>query len=127
MARLPWLILQVSGLVEVLIVVDPEHAAPASFGVAPIPLTCGVKKRAATLDITVYAGKSVEIWNGNANGIAWNLRTGPLDRISDRSVAEHAEVVRLVRVLPDVLAVDHQIFSERLLQAGVEFIAMTGT
>ena len=41
--------------------------------------------------------------------------------------AEHAEIVGAVRVLPDVFGVDHQISSERLLQAGVEFVAPAGT
>ena len=45
---LPGLVLQVRGLVEVLVVVDAEHFADPA-GVAPMPLTCGSKKRAATL------------------------------------------------------------------------------
>ena len=88
-----------------------------------MPLTCGVKKRAATLDITTNAVKPWKVRHAGADRIAGNLRIVPLDRESDRRVAQHAEVVRPVGVLPDVLAVDHQVFSESLLQAGVEFIA----
>ncbi len=45
-----------SRLVELLVVVDAEHAATCP-GVAPMPLTCGLKKRAATLDMTMNAVK----------------------------------------------------------------------
>ena len=51
----------------------------------------------------------------------------PLDGKSDRRVAQHAEVVGLVRVFPDVLAIQHEVFSEGLLETGVEFIAPART
>src|SRR5262249_29728958 len=39
---------------------------------------------------------------------------------------ENAEVVRVVRVFPDVLAGEDQILSERLLEPRVKFVAPTG-
>src|SRR5271165_4158249 len=51
----------------------------------------------------------------------------PFDRISDRRAAEDAEIVGPVRVLPDVLAVHHQILAKSLLEAGVELIARAGS
>ena len=55
-----------------------------------------------------------------------NLRVVPFDREGDRRVAEDAEVVGGVGVLPDVFAVDHQELSEGLLQTGMKFIAIAG-
>ena len=54
---LPRLVLHVGGLVELLVVVDAERATSRRDGVAPTPPICGVKKRAATLDITTNAVK----------------------------------------------------------------------
>ena len=51
----------------------------------------------------------VEVRHGGADGISGNFRARPLDRISDRRIAEHAEVEGLVRVLPDVFSIHHQI------------------
>lgn len=49
-------VLQVGGLVEPLVVVDAERGIRAgSSGVAPTPPTCGLKKRAATDDMTTKA------------------------------------------------------------------------
>ena len=56
-----------------------------------------------------------------------NLRVVPLDGKGDRRVAQHAEVVGVVRVLPDVFAVDDQVSAEGLLQAGMEFVAIAGS
>ena len=50
----------------------------------------------------------------------------PLDREKDRRIAQYAEVVGAVRVLPDVFAVDHQELSYGLLQTGMEFVAKAG-
>ena len=53
-AALPGLVLDVGGLVELLVVVDAEDPRRRR-GVAPAPPTCGVKKRAATLENTTSA------------------------------------------------------------------------
>ena len=56
--RFPGLVLQMSGLIEQLVVVDAEYGSrPEQDGVAPIPLTCGPKKRAATLEKTMKAAR----------------------------------------------------------------------
>src|SRR5271169_1111752 len=55
--------------------------------------------------------------------ISGNLGVVPFNREGDRSVAEHTEIVALVRVLRDPLAGKHQIPSESLLEPGMEFIA----
>ena len=61
-----------------------------------------------------------------ADRIAGNFRIIPRDRKGDRSGAQNAEIVAVVRVLPDVLAIDNQVFPEGLLQAGMKLIAKTG-
>src|SRR5271169_1526853 len=69
-------------------------------------------------------GKAVDVRNGGADGIAGDFRANPLDRIGDRGVAEDAEVERLVRVLPDVLAINDQVLSKSLLETRVELVAV---
>ena len=113
----PGLILQVGCLVELLIVVDAENSIPAADGAAPAPPTCGVKNRAATLEKTMSAENP------------WMF--GTLTRPANPGILElchsigkvigvapeNAEVVGVVRVLPDVLTREDQIPPERLLQA----------
>src|ERR1700678_2938450 len=56
-----------------------------------------------------------------------NLRVMPFHRASDRRVAYHAEVVAVVRVLRNPLPGKDQVFSERLLQSGVELVTKART
>ena len=83
--------------------VDAENAAGAE-GTAPAPLTCGVKKRAATLEKTMKARKSMEVRDFYATGKSRNFRPVPSDGEGDRGRAENAEVISIVGVFPDVLA-----------------------
>ena len=82
-------------------------------GAAPIPLTCGVKKRAATLDMTTNADRPWKF------GMLPRMAYPGIFELShsigkgDRRVAQHAEVVSPVRVLPDVLAVHHEVLVRR--------------
>ena len=95
-------------------------------GTAPAPPICGVKKRAATLDITTYA---VNPWKFVTFTLAvnpGNFGVVPLDRERDRRVAENAEVVAVVSIFPDILAIEHHMLPESLLQSGMEFIAKAG-
>ena len=48
----------------------------------------------------------------------------PGDRESDWRCAEDAKIVSVVGILPDILTVYHKEFSERLLQASMELIAI---
>ena len=58
--------------------------------------------------------------------IAGNLGVMPVDGEGDGRVAQHAEVEGVVGVLPDVLAADHDMLAEGLLQAGMELVAEAG-
>ena len=51
----------------------------------------------------------------------------PFNGESYGSIAEHAEIVAVVRVLGDPFARKNQILSESLFEAGMEFIAKAGT
>ncbi len=79
-----------------------------------------------------YAGhdhegrQTVVVGHGPADGKAGNFRIVPFDRKCDRRVAQHAEIVGVVRVFPDVFSVEDEVLSKCLLQAGVEFIAEAG-
>src|SRR5664279_5682773 len=71
-------------------------------------------------------GEAVIHRHAGAQRKSGNLRVMPLDREEDRRIAQYAEIVGAVRVLPDVFAVDHQELSYGLLQTGMEFIAKAG-
>ena len=125
-SALPRLVLQVGRLVEFLVVVDAERTHGSS----------GSGAHAADLrseEARGHAGhhhdgrEAVEVRHARADGIAGNLGVVPLDRERDRRCAQDAEVVGVVRVLPDVLAIHDQVFSECLLKPGVEFIAKAGS
>src|SRR5580698_4054029 len=117
----PGLVLQMSGGVENLIVVDAEHFASgrqrARWRGAN---SADLRFKEARRHVREHDERreSVEIRHGAADRKAGDLRARPLDRKSDRSVAQHAEVVRLVRVFPDVLAIQYKVFSEGLLETG---------
>ena len=49
----------------------------------------------------------------------------PVDREEDWSITQNAEIERIMGVLPDVLAAEHRPLSKGLLQAGMEFVAVT--
>src|SRR4029077_1640966 len=48
------------------------------------------------------------------------------NRESYGGVEKHTEVVGVVRVLPEVVGIDQQEFSDGLLKAGIELVAKTG-
>ena len=66
--------------------------------------------------------QAVEIRQTSPNRIAGDLRLRPFNRIGDRSVAQNAEIVSLIGVLPDVLRVNHKVLSESLLDRNVIFV-----
>src|SRR5271154_674230 len=112
------------GLIEMFVVVNPE-GAEASGGDRDGAYAADLWSEEASGDAghNDQRGEAVEIRDIRTNGIARDFRIVPLDGEGDRRGAQDAEVVGVVRVLPDVLAVDDQIFSEGLLQAGVKLVA----
>src|SRR5260370_17259403 len=62
-----------------------------------------------------------------ANGIARNLRTLPFHGEGHGSVAQDAEVEAVMRVLPQILGVNHKVLSKRLLESRVKLVTPSGT
>src|ERR1700733_4606 len=69
----------------------------------------------------------VEVRHAAADRKPGNLRAGPLNGKCNGRVTQHAKIIGLVRVFPDVFAVQHKIFSKGLLETGMEFIAPSWT
>src|SRR5258706_8482373 len=118
----PGLILHVGCLVELLVMVDTEDSTRRRGSGSRSPqLREEVAGRHAGEDHE--RGKSMEVWYANPPRECWNFVVMPLDREGDGRSPQDAEVVGPMRVLPDVLAGEDKISSERLLDAGVEFVA----
>src|SRR4029077_6982714 len=112
------------GLVEFFVVVDTEHARSAlarrgNANSAHLRLE-ETRGHAGHYD---QCGEAVKFRNRGTDGVSGNFGVVPFHREEYRSVSENAEVVSVVRVLPDVFRVDDQVFPKGLLEAGVEFIA----
>src|SRR5437016_2314910 len=105
-SALPGLILQVSRRVELLVVVDAEHGStlPNRYPEAP-----NLRREIARRDAGHHhqRRKSVEIRHAGADCVSGNLRIMPIDRKGNRRIAQHAEVVRVVCVLPQILGIHH--------------------
>src|SRR5664280_2224473 len=69
-------------------------------------------------------GHAVVIRHADPHIEAADFRVVPSDRKSDGRRSQDAEVVSVMGVLPDVVAADNEIFSECLLESGVEFVAI---
>ena len=70
--------------------------------------------------------ESVELRHAHPNCISRDLGIVPPNREKDRRSAEDTEIVAGVRVFPDVVPAHDGKAAERLLQAGVEIIAIAG-
>src|SRR5882757_3977704 len=108
-------------LVEPFIVIDAEGKSTASDRSAG---TGDLRREEAGSNRRHHdeRRKVVEVGNIGANCEAWDLRVVPIDWKGNRRVAEHAEVKRVVSVLPDVVATDNEVLAKCLLQSGVKFV-----
>ncbi len=120
---LPWLILHMGRLVERLVVVDAEHSSVREYGSAQPPDLWG---EIACPDVSKNGEcrQAMIIGHAHADGGSINLRALPCNREENRCVAERAEVISVVRVLPQVVGVHHDVFSKGLLKAGIELVAL---
>ena len=119
------LVLHVRRLVEPLIVIDAERQSRlADRG----PGSGNLRRKEASGNRRHHDERRdvMEVRHIGAQREARDLRVVPVDREGDRSIAQNAEVERVMRVLPDVFAAEHHIFSESLLQAGMELVAKAG-
>ena len=117
--------MKVRGLVELLVVIDAEGKSALAHRSASSGRLRREEARGYRRGYEVGA-EAANHGNLRAEGIAGNLGVMPVDGEGDRRVAQDAEVEGVVGVLPDVLAADHGMLSEALLQAGVELVAETG-
>src|SRR5215472_17525811 len=70
--------------------------------------------------------KPVKIGQADAYRRPVNLRVLPCNRKEDRCVAKGAEVVRIVRVLPQVVRIHDDELSKSLLESGIKLVALAG-
>ena len=124
-ATLPRLILQVSRLIELLVVVDAEDHWRA--GSSSCTAELGLEEPRCNTGEDHQRGESMEIWHAHTPRKSRNLGSVPRNREKDGGVAEYAEIVCIVGVLPDVLAGEDQIPAKRLLETGVELITPAGS
>ena len=116
------LILHVRGLVESFIMIDPEgqsrlsHCGPGSSNLRREEASGHRGHHDKRRDV-------MKVRHIGAQREARDLCIVPIDGKGDGSIAQNAEVECIMRVLPDVFAAEDDIFSESLLQSGVEFVA----
>jgi len=84
-------------------------------GLAPAPAKLRREKPRGHARHNDQCAESVVVRYAGAQGEAGNFRLVPRDGKSNGRISQHAEVVPVMRVLPDVLAVDNQIASYSLL------------
>ena len=102
---LPGLILKVRRLVELFVMIDAEHAAAA------LPLRCYAKTRLLRLEVPCrharhhhQRAESMEIRHARSKRKPGDLRVMPFDREGHGGIAEDAEIVPVMRVLPQYSA-----------------------
>src|SRR5258708_16128894 len=121
----PGLVLQVRRLVKLFVVVDAEGRSALPYGSSKTDGLWREEPRGHARH-HYQRRESVELRHTHANCIARDLRIVPSNRKKDRRGPEDTEIVAGVRVLPDVVPADHGKAAERLLQAGMEVIAIAG-
>src|SRR5260370_30100605 len=112
-----WCILEMGRLIEGLVVVDAKYFSTRDAGAQPADLG----REIARPDVSKHreCREAVKIRHAHANGRPVNLRIFPSDREEDGRVAERAEVIRVVCVLPQVVGIDDHELSKGLLKAGI--------
>jgi hypothetical protein len=110
----------VGGLVKLLVVVNAEH------------IECRKESNSRDLRV-VEAGRNTRHHDQSRQSMIFrdscskhpsgNLRIVPFNWKGDRRSADNPEVESVVGVLPNVLRINNQVFTESLLKTGVEFVA----
>src|SRR5258706_12012361 len=103
--------------------VDPEHAASQSRPLRNQPAS--LRREVARASVTERPGglEALEVRGAHTAGDPVQFRIVPGDRETDCRVQKCAEVVRIVRVFPEVVGVDQYVSPNGLLKSGVELIA----
>src|SRR5579864_2448141 len=111
------LILQVRGLVEEFVMVNAENAGRGRDDGQSRDLR--QEEAGGNAGHNRQRRKSMVVGHTYPQGISRDLGIVPLDREVDRRGTHVAEVVAVVRVLPNVVSAHHQVSTQRLLQAGM--------
>src|ERR1700692_3529436 len=114
-----------SRFVELLVVVDTE-GAPALPHRSPQTASLGREETRSDAGENYQGRKPVDFGYAHSHRISRYLGIVPRDWKEDRSRSQDAEVVAGVRVLPNIIPTHDGIAAERLLQTGMEFIALAG-
>src|SRR5260370_23390736 len=69
--------------------------------------------------------ETMKIRHAHSHGRPVNLRAFPCYGKEDWRIAERTEVIRVVRVFPQVVRVHHHVLSKRLLKASIELVPLT--
>ena len=116
------LILEVRGLVKLFIVIDAVWKAGLADGRTGSSILRR-KESSRNRGHDDERRKVVEVGNVRTKDESRNLGIVPVDGEEDRRVAQNAEVEGIMCVLPDVVAANHEVLAERLLQARVKLVA----
>ena len=119
------LILQMRCLLELLVVVNTECTFRREVRAQPANLRIE--------EARVYAAhyhercQAVIVRDARTDGKPADFGPVPCDRKRDWCIEKYAEVESIVRVLPQVIAVNDQVAPERLLEPGVKLISLPRT
>jgi hypothetical protein len=125
----PWpvllrLVLHVCGLLKFLVVVDAERAFRRK--VRPQSSHLRIKEPGIHPAEHHERRQTVVVRNARANRKPADLGPFPGDRKENRAIEEHTKVVSIARVFPEIVAVDDQKSSERLLEPAVKLVSLAG-
>src|SRR5579862_6387018 len=116
--------------IELLVVIDAEgKRSTGQYGGGNGSSPAHLRREEPRRHAREYGERreSMEVRHAYASRVTGNLRPLPFHWKRNRRVTQDAEVVSVVRVLPDVLAGEHQVFAEGLLQPDMEFVAPAGS
>ena len=122
---LPGLVLQVSRLVELFVVVDTEGSPTLPYSNTQAA-GLGWEETGGDAGEDYQGRKSMDVRHAHTDCVSRNLGIVPTNREEDRGRGQDAEIVARVRVTPNVISTHYSIATERLLQTGMEFIAIAG-
>src|ERR1017187_2036526 len=109
-----------------LVVIDPKYASSQRRSLRDESSVLGRIVSGARMAKRPIGLKALQVGGAYAPGDSIQLGVVPYDRESYGRGAQGAEVVRTVRVLPEVVCVNQQVPADRLLKASIELIPVAG-
>src|SRR5581483_7360218 len=120
---LPVLVAELRGLLERLVVVDPEYRAPQPH-VAVKHQAAGLRREVARPRMSHGGGplESAKIRRTDARGDSVYLRFVPGNREGNWCIEEDSKIVRIVGIFPKIIRAGHKPSPDRMLQTRVVLI-----